>query len=220
MRGFIFDLDGTLLDSIGLWLDIDKRYMAMHGIKYKREYSDEIKKLTFLECAYYFRDVLGVNKEIEEIQKDWQDMSHHAYMNTLKLKPFSLEFVQKCAKNGKCIIATSCQYECAHVALQRLGILPYIEEIVTTLDVGANKENPKIYLACAERIGCSVEECVVFEDVLSAAKCAKNAGFKVVGVYDEVWEPDQKELIKICDRRILSFKELLDCDKIDVEDFV
>lgn len=209
MKGFIFDLDGTLLDSLGLWLDIDKKYMAKHGIEYKREYSDEIKKLTFDECAVYFRDVLGVNRQIDEIQQDWQDMSLYAYQNDLKLKPYAYEFVKQCAKQGKCIIATSCHKKSATAALKRNGLLDFIEEIVTTNETGINKENPHIYEMCAEKLGCQIKDCTVFEDVIGAAKSAASVGFNVVGVYDEMWSNDFEELKKTCSRTIHSFEELL-----------
>ena len=83
MRGFIFDLDGTLLDSLGMWQQIDIEYMAKHGVVYKREYSDEIKKMTFNECAYYFRDTLGIQRDIEDMKQDWKDMSYDYYKNHL-----------------------------------------------------------------------------------------------------------------------------------------
>ena len=212
MKGFIFDLDGTLLDSLGLWLDIDKKYMAMHGIEYKREYTDAIKRLTYVECSYYFKDVLGVNKQAEQIQQDWKDMSHAAYQNELPLKPYAYEFVQRCALIGKCIIATSCHKESAVAALKRTGLYDFMEDVITTNEVGYNKENPKIYELCAERLGLLPEECVVFEDVASAALSAHKAHFHVVGILDDMWSHDQDEMKRICEKTIHSFQELLDSD--------
>lgn len=210
MKGHIFDLDGTILDSIGLWREIDIRYMKQHGIEYRREYSDIIKTLTFDECATYFKHVLGVPLSEEEIKQDWLDMSYDAYANTLQLKPYALEYVQKCAKNGSCILATSCQKKSALAALKRLNLLDYFENIVTTEDVGKNKEYPDIYLECAKQLDLKPKECLVYEDILSALKCAGNAGFHVVGVYDEMWENDKQEMQLFADKYIASFKELLD----------
>ena len=214
MKGFIFDLDGTLLDSLGLWLDIDKKYMAMHGIEYKREYTDAIKRLTYVECSYYFKNVLGVDKEAEEIQQDWMDMSHAAYQNDLPLKPYAYEFVQKCTSMGKCIIATSCHKESAIAALKRTGLYSMMEDVVTTNEVGLNKENPRIYELCAQKLDLSPEECIVFEDVASAALCAHQAHFKVIGILDDMWSHDQSELKRVCVKTIHSFKELIDSDMI------
>lgn len=209
MNGFIFDLDGTLLDSLGLWLEIDKKYMAMHNIEYKREYTDEIKRLTYIECSYYFKNVLGVQKEAEQIQKDWRDMSHYAYQYELALKPYAFEFVKQCAKQGKCIVATSCFKDSAKAALKRLGLYEDMVDIVTTNEVGYNKENPKIYELCAEKLGLKPEECYVFEDVISAARCASNARFNVIGILDDMWNHDQEEMEKVCVQTIHSFKELM-----------
>lgn len=219
MKGFIFDLDGTLLDSLGLWQDIDKKYMAMHDIEYKRAYTDEIKRLTYIECAYYFKNVLGIKKEVEEIQKDWREMSHAAYQNELPLKPFAFEFVRECAKEGKCIVATSCFKESAVAALKRTGLFGYMEDIITTDEVGFNKENPKIYEICAEKLGLKPEECYVFEDVYGAALCASKAHFKVIGIMDDMWMKDRDEMKKICLRTIDSFKELMDENMIQARRF-
>lgn len=215
MIGFIFDLDGTLLDSLGLWLEIDKKYMAQYGIEYKKEYSDEIKKLTFHECATYFRETLGINRAPEEMIQDWKDMSFEAYKNELQLKPGALDFVKECHRYGRCILATSCEIQSAKAVCERTGLMNYIDEIVTTNELGVNKENPLIYLECAKRLHCEAKNCYVFEDVLSASQCAKNANFHVIGVYDSMWEHDRNKMIEICDRYILSFRELLDemCDE-------
>lgn len=209
MKGFIFDLDGTLLDSLDMWRNIDIEYMARYGITYKDEYGDRIKRLTFKECAYYFRDELGINRDIEDILQDWQDMSYHKYKDELELKRYAYEFVKECSKHGKCMVATSCVLDCATEALKRTGLYEFMDCIITTNEIGSNKENPKIYYASAEKLGCEIEDCYVFEDVLSAMKTASDAGFKVIGVHDKKWVHEVDEMKKVCVKYIESFKELL-----------
>lgn len=209
MKGFIFDLDGTLLDSLGLWLEIDKEYMSRHGIVYKREYSDHIKTLTYDECAHYFKETLGVNRSIDEIKKDWHDMSTHAYADELPLKPYAYEFVHQCASVGPCILATSCQHDKAVAALKRTGIYDCFSHIITTNELGVNKDNPLIYQTCAKLMNLEPSECSVFEDIVSGCKTAFDSGFKVIGVYDKMWEHEQEELQKVTHRIIQSFEELL-----------
>lgn len=209
MKGFIFDLDGTLLNSLDMWRNIDIEYMARYGIVYKDEYGDCIKRLTFHECAYYFRDELGIDRSIDDMLQDWQDMSYYKYKYELELKPYAYEFVKECYKHGKCIVATSCQIDSAREALKRLGIYDLLEGIITTNEIGSNKENPEIYYVAAKKLGCKVEDCYVFEDVLSAMKTANNAGFKVIGVHDKKWEHEVDEMKEVCVRFIKSFKELL-----------
>lgn len=209
MKGFIFDLDGTLLDSLDMWRNIDIEYMAKYGITYKDEYGDRIKRLTFNECAYYFRDELGIDREIDDILQDWLDMSYHKYKYELELKPYAYEFVKECKKYGKCMVATSCDLKSAEEALKRNGLFEFMDCIITTNEIGVNKENPKIYYASAGKLGMNIEDCYVFEDVLSAMKTANDAGFKVIGVYDKKWEHEKEEMKRICVKYIESFKELL-----------
>lgn len=215
MKGFIFDLDGTLLDSLGMWRKIDIEYMARHGIEFKEEYAHIIKKLTFHECAYYFRDTLGVKREIDDIIQDWQDMSFHEYSENLELKPYAYEFVKECKKHGKIVLATSCNRDCAIVALKRCGIYEDMDAIITTNEIGYNKQHPEIYLKSLEMLGCEKENCYVFEDVLSAIKTAHDAGFKVIGIKDKMWEKEEHLIKNYCVKYIDSFKELIECDKID-----
>lgn len=209
MKGFIFDLDGTLLDSLDMWKNIDVEYMARYGIQYKDEYGDRIKRLTFQECAYYFRDELGIDRKIDDILQDWREMSYDAYKYELQLKPYAYEFVRECSKHGKCMVATSCQEDCAIEALKHLGLYEYMDCVLTTTEIGANKENPKIYYASAQKLGCEIEDCYVFEDVLSAMKTAYDANFKVIGVYDKKWHHEVEEMKKYCVKYIESFQELL-----------
>lgn len=210
MKGYIFDLDGTLLDSLSLWLTIDQEYMSRHGIEYKREYTDHIKTLTFDECAHYFKETLGVKRSIEEIQADWNEMSTQAYFHELSLKPYAKDYVRQCAEEGICVLATSCQHDKAVAALKRNGIYDCFAHVITTNELGVNKDNPLIYQTCAKLMGLEVQDCTVFEDIVSGCKTAYESGFQVVGVYDAMWEHEQDQLAKVTHQIIHSFEELLD----------
>lgn len=113
-------------------------------------------------------------------------------------------------KEWKLYFGNKLSEKSALAALKRLNLLDYFENIVTTEDVGKNKEYPDIYLECAKQLDLKPKECLVYEDILSALKCAGNAGFHVVGVYDEMWENDKQEMQLFADKYIASFKELLD----------
>lgn len=210
MKGFIFDLDGTLLDSLGMWLDIDIKYMKMHGVEYKRQYSDDISKLNHEECAIYFRDVIGIKKDTEQMKKDWKEMSEKEYFYHLQLKPYAYEFVRECSKYGKCILATSCHRKNAQAVLNRTGLNEFIHEIITTNELGVNKDTPDIYLECAKHLGLDIKDCYVFEDVVTAIKAASSAGFHVVSMNDKMWLKEKENIIKYSKRNIDSFQELLD----------
>ena len=118
--------------------------------------------------------------------------------------------VRECSKYGKCILATSCHRKNAQAVLDRTGLNEFIHEIITTNELGVNKDTPDIYLECAKHLNIDIHDCYVFEDVVTAIKAARKANFHVISINDKMWEKEKNEIIKYSSRNIDSFKELLD----------
>ena len=209
MKAFIFDLDGTLLDSMHVWLDVDIQFLRRHGYTPPPTLQSEIAVMTFDECATYFRERFRLPMTNAQIIAEWKDMVRHAYRETIEAKPGAAAFVHRCAADGmKICAATGSQRENAEAVLARIGIAALFDFIVTSDEVGKGKNFPDIYERCAARFGLPPAECVVVEDVLSAAQTARRAGFEVWGIYDPASGSDWDAMQQVCTRTFRSFEEL------------
>lgn len=209
-QGLIFDLDGTLLESMQVWVEIDRLYMEIHNIEYKEEYTQIIKTLTFEESAQFFIDEFHLEMKKEDIMAEWRTMAADAYFDHIPLKPYVRECLDILKNHVPMVIATSCETHFANAALARLGVLDYFEIILSTKDLGVSKELPDIFQISAKLMGMKAEDCLVFEDVHTAIKSASDAGFDVCGVYDDSSKNDEKRNREISYVYIKSFKELYD----------
>lgn len=209
-KGIIFDLDGTILDSMPAWENIDIEFLAENNILPPEGLADVMKTLSFTQSAEYFVREFSLPMTVEKVMDRIREMVDEKYRHVIELKPFVPEFLQKQRENKvKMCIATATHRELAEIALKRLKVYDYFEFVLTCADVGKGKEEPDIYLKSAEMLGKSVGEVAVFEDALHSVKTAKSAGFEVVGIYDKSAHFDMEEIKKYCDRYIFGYDELL-----------
>lgn len=207
IKGAIFDLDGTLLDSMSIWDTIGGDYLRSLGIEPKENLAETFKTFTMEESAEYYRAHYGVTFSISEIVDGVNDMIEDYYKNMIPLKNGVADFLESLFVNGvRMCIATVTDKYLAEAALTRLGVRAYFSEIFTSSDAGIGKENPKIYRAALAHLGQKKSETVVFEDAFHALRTAKNDGFKVAAVYD-AHEARQAELKAIADYYITDFTE-------------
>ena len=208
IRGAIFDADGTLLDSMGIWKDAGARYLKSFGKKTPPELSDILWNMSIPEGAAYLKETYMLPLSAEEIRQGILDVVRDFYCQEVLLKPGVFSFLQEMKTRGiPMVIATSSDRSYLETAFRRLGVDSFFERIFTCEEAGAGKESPKIYLDAAACLKLAPEEIWVFEDALFAAKTAKQAGFRVVGVYDESSKTDEEKLRKLCDTYIRNFTE-------------
>lgn len=210
IEAVIFDLDGTLIDSMNIWAKIDEEYLGNFGLSVPEKLQEEITHLTLTETALYFKENFNIENTIEDIISTWHDMAFYHYSNTIKLKDGVIPYLKLLKDiNIKIALATSNSVPLLEATLKNNGIYDYFDAITTTEEVKKSKDNPDIYLLSAKKLNVSPENCLVFEDIVQAVNGAKLAGMKVYSIYDESSKSQKEELIRLSDRYILTFNELL-----------
>lgn len=209
MKYAIFDLDGTLLDSMWVWDDIDRLFLENHGIIADDDISEKVKTLSLRQSAELLKSTFNMTASVEEIINEIAAMGEDKYKNDVELKPFVMQTLEKFKnQNVRMCIATASVRKNVDMVLNRLNILDYFDFVITSEDVTTGKSDPEIYHLCAKNFGAAPSDIIVFEDAFHAAQTAKSAGFNVVGVYDKSSQYDAAKLKDICDFYINSFEEL------------
>lgn len=209
IKAAIFDLDGTLIDSMWVWGKIDENYFRCRNMDLPKNLKTQIEHLSFDETAAYFKSNFGILDTIEEIKNEWYDFAYVQYLNNVKLKPGVVEFLSLLkTMNIKIALATSNSKSLLEVVLKSNGIYHYFDSITLTDEVSRGKNFPDVYLLAAEKLGVKPAQCVVFEDILPAVKGAKLAGMKVVGVYDDSSKDQKEDIISNADMYILEYNDL------------
>lgn len=211
IKAAIFDLDGTLVDSMWVWSSIDDEYLESHGHTTPKNLNAEINHLSFTQTAQYFKERFKISDSIETILKTWNAMALNHYKNNIKLKPGVKEFLDKLKYNNISIsLATSNSQELLQACLKSNGIYEYFDAITTTDEVERGKNFPDVYLLAANKMNVDPNNCAVFEDILPAVQGAKAANMKVFAVKDDACVNTKEELTEYADMYINSFSDLLD----------
>ena len=218
IQAVIFDIDGTLVDSMGVWYDIDVEYFKLLGIPMPPTIQKDIEGMSFTETAIYFKETFQIQeKTIDDIKLDWIRMAHEKYLTEIKAKPGAKEYIRFLKEKGiKIGCATSNDRNLAMAALQPHGWLDKMDSLRTACEVNAGKPAPDIYLKVAEDLGVKPENCLVFEDIPNGMRAGKAAGMTVIGVEDESAKKHKEEIDTICDYFIKDYYDLLE-GKLEVE---
>lgn len=207
----IFDLDGTLLDSMPIWENLGSSLLRLYGVVPTEAIAKDVRSLSLLDAMELFRIHFPDLPSPEELIEKLSLLIHDSYALDVPLKPGVKACLEKLSNAGvRMCIATASPGVNVRAALERLGILAHFEFILTEGEFGSGKERPGIFLECARRFGAAPHQVTVFEDALHAALSAKAAGMSVIGVYDESSAEVESLMRETCDRYIRSFSELED----------
>ena len=210
IKACIFDLDGTLVDSMWMWPEIDKEYLGRFGIEYDDNLKNEIDGISFHETAVYFKNKFGISDSIEKICKDWEDMAYDKYKNEVKEKRGCQKFLEQLKSKGiKMGIATSNNRSMVDVVLESLGMKNFFEVITTSDEVKKGKPAPDVYLTTAKLLNVEPKHCLVFEDVVAGIIAGKSAGMKVCAVEDDFTREVRQRKKELSDYYIDDYSELL-----------
>lgn len=196
LTGAIFDVDGTLLDSMHIWRGLGERYLLRNGITAEEGLADKLYPMSLEESSVYLKQRYRLTDSIGKIVSDTVAMIEAFYQNEVSLKPGVVSYLKELKKQGiPMAIATSGNREILVKALESLQIKDYFQHILTCSDYGVSKREPMIYVAAAEKLGSRPVQTLVFEDVLHGILAARSAGFVTVAVEDFSNERD-RELIR------------------------
>lgn len=183
IRAAIFDLDGTLFDSVGLWHDIDDIFLSKRGLTPTDEYKRNIVALGYRGTALYTIDYYKLSDTPEQLMDEWSDLARDAYAHTVELFPGVREYLEECRAAGiKIAAVTSLRADFAVSGLLNNGIRELFSHVFTVDETGLSKSSHEIYEHAARTLGVDCAECVAFDDVAVALKSAKTAGMKTVAV--------------------------------------
>ena len=200
IKGVIFDLDGTLVDSMWMWKNIDIEYLGKRGLDCPEDLQKKIEGMSFSETAVYFKERFHLPDSLDEIKAEWTRMSLDKYEHQVPLKPGAGRFLQFLKDHNIPMgIATSNGQAMVDGVLDALKIRPFFDSVATACEVKAGKPAPDIYLYVAGKLGVKPEDCLAFEDVPAGIQAGKAAGMRVIAMADEFSRAMEEEKRRLAD---------------------
>ena len=208
-KGAIFDMDGTLLDSMWVWRQIDVDFLGRRGFEVPSDYLEMITPMGYYRAAQYTVERFGLNEKPEDLVQEWHSMAAEAYAKKVELKPHAKAYLQELKKAGTHIAAaTSSAYELIAPCLERNGVLECFDAFVTTMEVPRGKDFPDVYLEASKRLKLSPGDCRGYEYLYTGICAAKSAGFEVAAMREEASVDAQEKIRQAADYYIEDFEEL------------
>lgn len=208
-EAIIFDMDGSLVDSMWVWKDIDIQYLGRFGHTIPDDLQQKIEGMSFTETAVYFKERFAIPDTVEQIKADWNQMAWDNYRTRVMLKPGARELLDYCKENGiKLGIATSNSRQIVDMVMKERGIEGYFDCIMTSCEAKKGKPAPDIYLLTAQQIGVPPEKCLVFEDIVFGIQAGKSAGMEVCAVEDAYSVYQWEEKKRLANYHIHDFTEI------------
>jgi len=211
IKGIIFDLDGTVIDSMGIWAGIDRQFLRENGIENPPpDVSDNLKRMSADESGKYLIERFGLKLTVSQISQRTQELVKEQYEKYIELKPNVIELLDFLDRKGIPYgIATATYDSLAKAVLKRHGILNRFKFILTDSDYPKGKKFPDIFMGASEILGLSPKNVLVAEDSLYAIVTAKKAGFVTAGLFDGLSENDRSEIETAADYYFETIDEII-----------
>lgn len=209
IKGAIFDVDGTLLDSMQIWASVGYGYLNSLGLKPTAELFEAISARNGVEASVYLQAMYSMDG-FDIKPEDWRArMTEHIYLDGVTVKNGALQVLEMLVSRGIGVCAaTATGRHLVEPALNKCGLSRYISRIFTCGEESTNKRSPVIFIRAATFLGTDICDTLVVEDSLHALQTVKNAGFLTTGVWDLASADQQDEIIKVCDYYCRSLEEL------------
>ncbi len=206
----IFDLDGTLVDSMWVWVSVDEEYIRKYKLTKPKDFHAGMEGMSYSETAQYFLDCFpSIPLSREEIMDEWTQMAHEKYMTEVLLKKGAKEFLQDLKERGiKTGIASSNSKQMIVDTLKSHGIAEYIDSVRSACEAGAGKPSPDVYLLVAKDLNAEPKRCLIFEDVPMGILAGKNAGMKTCAVDDDFSKGQEEKKRMLADYYIQDYDDI------------
>ena len=208
-KAAIFDLDGTLLDSMGVWDQVDLDFLGRRGIDVPDDYMVTVASMQFRQIAEYTIARFDLPDTPEQLMEEWDDMARVAYATVVEAKPHAVEYLHRLRATGaKLAVATSLPPSLREPAMSHVGIEHCFDAVVSVDDAGdVGKDSPDVYLLAARRLGVMPQNCTVFEDLLIGIRSAKSVGMRAWAMHDDSSDGDWPTICDLADGVLFDFAE-------------
>lgn len=208
-KAAIFDLDGTLVDSMWMWEEIDMEFLGSRGLTVPENLQQKIEGMSFTETAFYFKEFFNLEESVEELKNIWNQMAYDKYAFQVPLKSGAKEFLTHLKEeNFKLGIATSNSKELVMAVIDAHNLRSMFSCIMTSCEVKKGKPAPDIYIEVAKRLEVPPEECIVFEDIPMGILAGKNANMDVCAVFDEYSKDQEEKKYRLANYYIHSYYDI------------
>lgn len=207
IRGIIFDLDGTLVDSMGCWAETDRKFLLENNIKPPSDISDVMKTLSMREAAEYFIH-LGVKMRHDDITRRIEEIIADEYANKTELKPGVTELLDYLDSKGIVYCVATANYKSlAEAVLKNYDIFKRFKSIITSEEINIKKDKPEFFIETVKRLGLNIEETIVVDDALHCLESSVKSGFFTVAVFDDASSSKWKESVNVSNLAVNSLGE-------------
>lgn len=210
VKACIFDLDGTLMDSMDVWANVDRQFFLSRGMQVPDDYQKAIAHMSFKDIARYTIDRFHLQESVDDLIGLWMGIAKSEYAFHVKAKRNAVAFVKKLKEKGFSIaLATSNQPALYIPCLTHNGLFEYFDILRNVDAVNGSKKEPTLYLSLCADMGTKPEETAVFEDILTAIRTAHDSQFVTVAVKDRTSERDYPEIERLADLVIDDFQQAI-----------
>ena len=210
IKAALFDMDGTLVDSMWMWGKIDIEVLSKRNIPYYSGFQSEIEGMSYRSTIEYMKDKFGLKESVEDLMTEIHGMALDKYENEVTYKPGALNFLKECRRSGiLCGMSTSNSRELLNACERNLHFMQYFDSIRTTDEVERSKPFPDCYLLNASDLGVSPTHCIVFEDIIPGIQAGRAAGMRVCSVADLYSASVESEKKRLSDFFITDYRDLI-----------
>lgn len=207
---YLFDLDGTITDTNGLWAEVDREFLARRGLANTPEYEKVVSCSIYPIAAQFTRDYYQLPDSPEEIMAEWDELALHHYRDLAPLKPGADAFLRQCREEGiPMALFTACRPALCRIVLERFQLTKLFDRVIFAEEIGLEKRDPQCFVRLSQLVGAPLPDCTLFDDSPDNCATAAKAGMGTVGVYDAYYAHRQDELRAVCRRYVASLEELV-----------